>query len=62
MTYEEKIEELEKIVKYLESGNPTLEQSIEAFEKGTVLAKECYGTLKSAEQKITLITELEGQV
>ena len=60
MNYEETISQLEETVKQLESGKLSLEQSIEMFEKGTKLAKECYETLKNAEQKITLISELEG--
>ena len=60
MKYEETISQLEETVKQLESGKLSLEQSIEMFEKGTKLAKECYETFKNAEQKITLISELEG--
>ena len=60
MKYEEAIAQLEETVKQLESGKLSLEESIEMFEKGTKLAKECYETLKNAEQKITLISELEG--
>ena len=59
MKYEETIQQLEETVKQLESGKLSLEESIEMFEKGTNLAKECYETLKNAEQKITLISELE---
>ncbi len=59
MKYEEAIAQLEETVKQLESGKLSLEESIEMFEKGTNLAKECYETLKNAEQKITLISELE---
>ena len=59
MKYEEAIAQLEETVKQLESGKLSLEESIEMFEKGTKLAKECYETLKNAEQKITLISELE---
>lgn len=61
MNYEECIVRLEEIVKQLESGKLSLEESIAMFEQGTVLAKECYRTLKNAEQKITLITETEEQ-
>ncbi len=59
MSYEEKMDLLESIVKKLESGKLSLEESIEMFERGTSLAKECYETLKNAEQKITLISESE---
>lgn len=61
MNYEEAITKLEETVKQLESGKLSLEESIAMFEQGTKLAKECYQTLKTAEQKITLISELEEQ-
>ena len=50
---------LESIVSELENGKLSLEESIEMFEQGTKLARECYETLKNAEQKITLISESE---
>ena len=59
MNYEGKMAMLESIVSELENGKLSLEESIEMFEKGTKLAKECYETLKNAEQKITLISESE---
>lgn len=58
MKYEETISQLEETVRLLESGKLSLEDSVELFEKGTKLAKECYETLRNAEQKITLISEL----
>ena len=59
MSYEETISKLGETVKQLESGKLSLEESIEMFEQGTKLARECYETLKNAEQKITLISESE---
>ena len=59
MNYEGKMAMLESIVSELENGKLSLEESIEMFEQGTKLARECYETLKNAEQKITLISESE---
>ncbi len=61
MNYEECIAKLEETVAQLESGKLSLEESIAMFEQGTKLAKECYRTLKNAEQKITLLSETEEQ-
>ncbi len=51
--FEQKISEIEKIVSSLEQKNLELEQSLELFEKGTALIRECQKTLLSAEQKIS---------
>ncbi len=51
--FEQKIAEIEKIVSNLEQKNLELEQSLELFEKGTALIRECQKTLLAAEQKIS---------
>ena len=50
-TFESAINELEEIVKKLEGGEESLEESLKLFEKGTLLAKYCSETLRNAEQK-----------
>ncbi len=60
LTFEEAFNELSKIVNELESGNLTLEDSMNLFEKGTKLLIFCRNKLKEAEDKINkLIKELE---
>ena len=39
--FESSIAELEKIVEKLESGNVTLNESIELYQKGIKLSEEC---------------------
>jgi exodeoxyribonuclease VII small subunit len=55
--FEKYLESLEGIVKDLESGNLSLEKSIENFEKGVELYKNCKKILGQSEKKITLLTE-----
>jgi exodeoxyribonuclease VII small subunit len=55
--FEESLKELESIVSKLESGDIGLEKSLEQFEIGTKLYKECKEQLTLAEKKITLLTE-----
>jgi exodeoxyribonuclease VII small subunit len=50
------LQELEIIVNSMEQGNLTLEQSLEYFEKGVGLAKQCQKTLTTAEQKIKILS------
>jgi exodeoxyribonuclease VII small subunit len=55
--FEESLKELESIVSKLESGDFGLEQSLEQFELGTKLYKECKDQLTVAEKKIVILTE-----
>ncbi len=59
LDYESSVSRLEEIVRLLESGELSLEESMKLFEEGTKLSAACYETLKKAEQKITLISEVE---
>ena len=55
--FEESLKELESIVTKLESGEFGLEQSLEQFEIGTKLYKDCKAQLSIAEKKIAVLTE-----
>ena len=55
--FEESLKELESIVSKLESGDFGLEKSLEQFEIGTKLYKECKEQLSIAEKKIAILTE-----
>lgn len=53
MTFEQAINELDTIVKKMESGQISLEESVNAYEKGIKLKEFCEKKLKEAELKIT---------
>ena len=55
--FEESIKQQEKIVKTLEEGEPSLDESLKKFEKGISLIKVCQKELESAENKIKELTE-----
>ncbi len=57
MKFEESIKQLEEIAKKLESGNCTLDESIELYEKALLLTKECSAVLENAKLKITNIND-----
>ena len=57
MSYEEALEELNKIVSQLEDGDLDLEESINLYEKGQALAAHCTELLKKAEIKIIELNE-----
>jgi len=54
--FEENIKQLEEIVNKLETGEATLEESIELYEKGVLLAKDCSVILEQAQQKVNMIS------
>jgi exodeoxyribonuclease VII small subunit len=48
--------DLEKIVSAMESGNLSLEESLEYFSNGVKLTKKCQNALNEAEKKINILT------
>ncbi len=56
LSFEEALERLEKIVNQLESGEITLDKSIEAFEEGQKLVTFCLKQLEQAENKVKKLT------
>ena len=54
-TFETSLEELERIVRELEQGELTLEQSLELFEQGVKLSRECQERLTQAERRIEIL-------
>ena len=60
--FEKSMEELEKIVEKLEKGDLNLDESVEEFEKGMKISKECNKILESAEKKITILLQKEGSI
>jgi exodeoxyribonuclease VII small subunit len=55
-TFESSLEELERIVRELEQGELPLEQSLELFEQGVKLSRECQERLSQAERRIEILT------
>jgi exodeoxyribonuclease VII small subunit len=61
--FEIALEELEKIVEQLESGDLSLEDSLTAFENGVGLVKYCNQKLSDVEKKIELLVrDKEGKL
>jgi exodeoxyribonuclease VII small subunit len=52
-SFENTLSQLEALVQKLESGDGTLENSLEWFEEGMTLIKLCRRELSSAEQKVS---------
>jgi len=58
--FEKSLQHLEKIVSNMESGELGLEESLEQFEKGIKLAKNCQDTLANAELRVEQLIEKNG--
>ena len=54
-SFEKAMTELEVIVRSLEEGKLTLEESLKAFEQGIKLVNICNGKLSEAEQKVKIL-------
>ena len=56
-TFEASLDELEKIVKQLESGDLPLEESLKLFEDGVRLSRDCRERLSKAERRIEVLMQ-----
>ena len=59
--FEKSLQKLEDTVQKLESGELTLEESLKAFEEGVSLARSCQETLKSAEEKVEILSRIDPE-
>ena len=58
--FEKSLQQLEKIVGKMESGELGLEESLKQFENGIKLAKSCQDTLANAELRVEQLIEKNG--
>ncbi|MBX7221099.1 MAG: exodeoxyribonuclease VII small subunit [Blastocatellia bacterium] len=54
-TFEQSLEELEAVVRQLESGDVPLDQALELFERGVKLSRSCRERLDTAERRIEIL-------
>lgn len=59
--FEKALEDLEKIVTAMESGELTLDEALKKYEQGVQLVRACQTKLGEAEKKIEVLTKtLDG--
>ena len=61
ISFEAALSELESLVERMESGELTLEESLQAFEQGIALTRTCQQALAEAEQKVEILTSNDPQ-
>ena len=61
--FEASLQQLEQLVQQMEQGNLSLEESMQAFEQGVALTRQCQQALDAAEQKVqVLMQDAEGRL
>ncbi len=58
LKFEEAMQRLQEIVGKLESGEESLEDSMELFQEGAKLSAQCYQMLDKAEQQVAQLTKI----
>jgi exodeoxyribonuclease VII small subunit len=58
--FESTLKELEEIVRQLEAGDLPLERSLELFERGIRLSRDCQKRLDDAERKVEVLLKAEN--
>ncbi len=61
LSFEAALEELERIVKSLETGQGSLATAIDSYERGVALRQRCEKLLAEAEAKVQAIVTAPGQ-
>lgn len=61
INFEKTLAELETLVEKMEQGDLSLEESLQYFERGIVLTRNCQQALSEAEQKVKLLLEQNGK-
>lgn len=61
LSFEQAMQELERVVSLLERGEASLEDSIRLYDRGARLREHCEGRLKDAEERVEKITLANGQ-
>jgi exodeoxyribonuclease VII small subunit len=60
--FEEALEKLEEIVRRMEAGDMTLEESLKAFEEGIKLSRLCAKKLDEADRRVDLLLRQEDKL
>ncbi len=58
-SFEQSLAELQQIVEQLEQGKLGLSESIEKYERGVKLLRECHHQLQQVERKIQVLTRVD---
>ena len=57
--FEQSLDELEKLVIQMESGELSLDESLNQFQRGVKLTRHCQQLLENARQTVEKLTDIE---
>ena len=60
--FEQQLQQLEALVTRMESGDLSLEDSLQAFEQGVQLTRNCQKLLSEAQQRVSRLQETQEGV
>ena len=60
--FEKALSDLEQLVERMENSDFSLEESLQAFEQGIKLTRECQRMLAQAEQKVQILIQGEDKI
>jgi exodeoxyribonuclease VII small subunit len=55
--FERSLDELESLVQKMERGEMSLDESLQAYERGMTLYRSCQGALEQAELRVRLLSD-----
>jgi len=63
LSFEDALNELEQIVRKLESGNAKLDEALASYERGALLKRHCEAKLREAQLRVEkIVVSAEGAV
>lgn len=62
LSFEEALNELQQIVRSVETGKDSLEYVISAYERGNLLRKHCESKLNEAKLRVEKIVEADSKI
>ncbi len=60
--FEAALAELERLVEKMESGDQSLEDALQSFQRGIELTRTCQQALKNAEQRVEKLVKSNGRL
>jgi exodeoxyribonuclease VII small subunit len=61
LTFEEALQNLERIVQRLEEGKLTLDEALQEYEAGVALVRRCQGLLSNAQARVQRLLGVDEQ-
>ena len=55
--FERSLDELEQLVKKMETGEQSLDESLASYERGVALYRQCQSALEQAELRVRLVSD-----